>query len=114
MGGEESSLPAVLSWVAWMRDLIFAGYWRAATTSGDRAGILACNSVAKALRAQVKISVGTNQINEVHLIERVHEGATVPQRPTLAGTLNYIRFGARLSLRKAKVGRRFEKRAYSA
>jgi len=82
MGGEESSLPAVLSWVAWVRDLIFAGYWRAATTSGDRAGILACNSVAKALRAQVKISVGTNQINEVRAQDFIVQAFKVSQSLT--------------------------------
>ena len=29
VGGEESALPAVLSWIASVRDLIFSGYWRA-------------------------------------------------------------------------------------
>lgn len=65
IGGEESALPAVLSWVATVRDLIFAAYWRAATTSDDRAGILACGDVVKAIRVQLKISVGANQIGEV-------------------------------------------------
>lgn len=65
MGGEETTLPAVLSWVAWVRDVIFAGYWRAEMMSGDRAGILACRSIATAFRAQLKISVGTNQAREV-------------------------------------------------
>jgi len=65
IGGEESALPAVLSWVATVRDLIFAAYWRAATTSEDRAGILACGDVVKAIRVQLKISVGANQIGEV-------------------------------------------------
>jgi Zn-dependent protease with chaperone function len=82
MGGEESSLPAVLSWFAWVRDLIFAGFWRAATMSGDRAGILACNSVAKALRAQVKISVGTNQINEVRALDFIEQAFKVSQSLT--------------------------------
>jgi Zn-dependent protease with chaperone function len=82
MGGEESSLPAILSWVAWVRDLIFAGYWRAATTSGDRAGILACNSVLTALRAQVKISVGTNQINELRAEDFMKQAFKVSQSMT--------------------------------
>jgi hypothetical protein len=94
------ALPAVLSWLAWvlgqalghicfghtrialLRDLIFAGYWRAATTSGDRAGILAWNSVAKALCAQVKISVGTNQINEVHAQDFIERAFKVSQSLT--------------------------------
>ncbi len=65
IGGEESALPAVLSWVATVRDLIFAAYWRAATTSDDRAGILACGDVVKAIRTQLKISVGANQLGDV-------------------------------------------------
>jgi Zn-dependent protease with chaperone function len=79
MGGEESSLPAILSWVAWVRDLIFAGYWRAATVSGDRAGILACRNVAKALRAQVKISVGTNQLDGVRTEDLIEQAFKVSQ-----------------------------------
>jgi hypothetical protein len=65
-----------------VRDLIFAGYWRAATTSGDRAGILACNSIAKAPRGQVKISVGTNQINEVHAQDFIEQAFKVSQSLT--------------------------------
>lgn len=79
MGGEESSLPAVLSWVAWIRDLIFAGYWRAATASGDRAGILACKGVANAVRAQVKISVGTNQLKDVRVEDLIAQAFKVSQ-----------------------------------
>lgn len=79
MGGEESSLPAVLSWIAWARDLIFSGYWRAATTSGDRAGILACKAVANAIRAQVKISVGTNQLNDVRAQDLIEQAFKVSQ-----------------------------------
>lgn len=79
MGGEESALPAALSWIAWIRDLIFAGYWRAATTSGDRAGILACKGVANAIRAQVKISVGTNQLNDVRAEDLIEQAFKVSQ-----------------------------------
>jgi len=79
MGGEESALPALLSWVAWLRDMIFAGYWRAATTSGDRAGILACKSVAKAIRAQIKVSVGTNQLAHVRTEDLVEQAFKVSQ-----------------------------------
>jgi Zn-dependent protease with chaperone function len=80
--GEESALPAILSWFAWVRDLIFAGYWRAATTSGDRAGILACKNVGKALRAQVKISVGTNQINHLRAEDFIEQIFKVSQSLT--------------------------------
>jgi len=79
MGGEESSLPAVLSWIAWVRDLIFAGYWRAATISGDRAGILACKGITNAFRAQVKISVGTNQLKDVRVEDFIEQAFKVSQ-----------------------------------
>jgi len=82
LGGEESALPAVLSWVAWLRDLIFAGYWRAATTSGDRVGILACKSVRGAIRAQVKISVGTKQLNDVTIDDMIDQAFKVSQSLT--------------------------------
>lgn len=79
MGGEESALPVVLSWVAWLRDLIFARYWRAAVTSDDRAGILACGSVARAIRAQVKLSVGANQIADVRVEDLIEQAFKVSQ-----------------------------------
>ena len=79
MGGEESALPALLSWVAWVRDLIFAGYWRAAAISSDRAGILACKSVGKAIRAQIKLSVGTNQLQQVRTEDLVEQAFKVSQ-----------------------------------
>lgn len=80
LGGEGSTLPAILSWVAWIRDLILAGYWRAAKMSGDRAGILACGEVSGAIRAQLKISVGTNQLSDLRqedLVERHSRSAKV-------------------------------------
>jgi Zn-dependent protease with chaperone function len=79
MGGEESALPVVLSWVAWLRDLIFAGYWRAATLSADRAGILACGGIDPAIRAQVKLSVGPNLLSEVRAEDLIHQAAKVNQ-----------------------------------
>jgi Zn-dependent protease with chaperone function len=82
MGGEESALPAVLSWAAWVRDLVFAGYWRAATTSGDRAGILACEDVARALRAQIKISVGTRQLELVRTEDLIEQAFKTSQSLT--------------------------------
>lgn len=79
MGGEESALPAVLSWVAWLRDLIFAGYWRAATLSADRAGILACGGMAPAIRAQVKLSVGPNQFSNVRVDDLLQQAVKLNQ-----------------------------------
>jgi Zn-dependent protease with chaperone function len=93
LGGEESALPAVLSLVAWARDLIFAGYWRAATISADRAGILACGSVGKAIRAQLKISVGTRQMEEVKTEVMIDQAFKLSQSLTrLQATL--IRWGS--------------------
>jgi Zn-dependent protease with chaperone function len=79
MGGEEASLPTVLSWVAWVRDLIFAGYWRAEEMSADRAGILACGGVVQAILAQVKISVGSNQLSDVRAEDLVAQAYKVSQ-----------------------------------
>jgi hypothetical protein len=56
VGGEQSALPAVLSWIASLRDVIFAGYRRAGVMTGDRAGMLACGDIRKAIRTQIKIS----------------------------------------------------------
>jgi len=89
VGGEQSELPVFLSSVAWLRDLVFAGYWRAGIMTGDRAGIVACGSVAKAIRAQVKISVGTKQLPELRaedLIEqafRLNRGLSRIQAPLI-------------------------------
>ena len=49
MGGDESPLPAVLSWVGGLRDIIFAGYLRAAIMRADRAGISACGGIGPAI-----------------------------------------------------------------
>jgi Zn-dependent protease with chaperone function len=79
IGGQESALPSVLSWIAWMRELVFAGYWRSIAMSGDRAGVLACGGVRKALRAQVKISVGTNQLGDVRGEDLIDQAFKVSQ-----------------------------------
>jgi hypothetical protein len=79
VGGEESALPSVLSWIASLRDIVFAGYWRAGIMTGDRAGILACGDVRKAIRAQIKISVGTNQFYEVQADDLIEQAFKVKQ-----------------------------------
>jgi Zn-dependent protease with chaperone function len=71
LGGDESTLPAVLSWVARIRDLIFAGYRRAQLLSADRIGILASGSVATAFEVQTKLAVGNLQLQEVHMEDLV-------------------------------------------
>jgi len=79
LGGQESDLPAVLSWAAWLRDLIFAGYWRAATASADRAGIVACGDAATAIRTQLKLSVGTNQLQEINPADLLRQASKVSE-----------------------------------
>lgn len=79
IGGQESALPSVLSWIAWVRDLIFAGYWRAVAMSGDRAGVVACEGIRKAIRAQVKISVGTNQLSDIRGEDLIEQAFKVSQ-----------------------------------
>ena len=79
VGGEESALPAVLSWIASLRDVIFAGYWRAGVMTGDRAGILACGDIRKAMRTQIKISVGTNQFSDVQADDLIEQAFKVKQ-----------------------------------
>ena len=79
MGGEEAALPAVLSWVAWIRDLIFSGYWRAAAASADRAGVLACGDAGKAIRTQVKLCVGTRQLDDVRAEDLVEQAFKLNQ-----------------------------------
>ncbi|MBV8356851.1 MAG: M48 family metalloprotease [Deltaproteobacteria bacterium] len=73
VGGEQSELPVFLSSVAWLRDLVFAGYWRAGVMTGDRAGIVACGSVSKAIRTQVKISIGTKQLPDVRAEDLIEQ-----------------------------------------
>lgn len=75
LGGDASTLPAALSWVARMRDLIFAGYRRAQVLSADRIGILASGSVTMAFEVQTKLAVGNLQACEVRmqdLVEQAH------------------------------------------
>jgi Zn-dependent protease with chaperone function len=79
VGGEESALPAVLSWIASLRDVIFAGYWRAGIMTGDRIGILACGDIRKAIRTQIKISVGTNQFSNVQADDLLEQAFKVRQ-----------------------------------
>jgi len=64
LGGDESTLPPVLSWVARVRDLIFGWYQRATVMSRDRAGILACGSVGVAIRTQINLGVGKTRYGE--------------------------------------------------
>jgi Zn-dependent protease with chaperone function len=83
LGGEGSQLPAPLAWIAWIRDLIFAGYWRTQVLSGDRAGVLACSGIETAIRARVKLSVGSEQSREVRADDLIEQAYSLTQRTRL-------------------------------
>jgi Zn-dependent protease with chaperone function len=85
LGGDHSTLPAVLGWVAQLRDLLFAWYRRTQVTSADRAGVLACGSVGMAIRAQVKLSVGSAQLSNVQGADILQQASTLRQRPNRIG-----------------------------
>jgi Zn-dependent protease with chaperone function len=75
LGGDESTLPVLFSWVARARNLVFAGYRRAQVLSADRAGILATD-VGVAIETQIKLSVGNSQVREVRgddLIDQAYQ-----------------------------------------
>jgi len=84
-------------WIASIRDLMFAGYWRAEVMTGDRAGILACRDIRKAIQAQVKSCLGTNQLRDTRaedLIEQAFMSAKVPpafKRGLSAGRVRHLR-----------------------
>jgi Zn-dependent protease with chaperone function len=75
LGGEVSTVPELFSWVARVRNLLFAGYLRAHELSADRAGILA-GGVRVAIETQVKLSLGNSQAREVRgddLIDQAYQ-----------------------------------------
>lgn len=75
LGGDELTLPALLSWVAQIRNLVLGGYRRGQMLSADRAGILA-SSVKVAIESQVKLAVGNAQAREVRgedLIDQAYQ-----------------------------------------
>jgi len=80
LGGEGSQLPAPLAWIARIRDVIFAGYWRTQVLSGDRAGVLACGSIETALQARVKLAIGNEQSHEVRADDLIEQAYRLSQR----------------------------------
>jgi Zn-dependent protease with chaperone function len=65
LGGGQSTLPSILGWAGWLRDVLFAWYWRMQVVTADRCGVLGCASTGTAVRAEVKLSVGAAQLDEV-------------------------------------------------
>ena len=75
LGGDKSTLPDLLSWIAQLRNFVFSGYRRAQVLSADRAGILA-SGLRTAIETLGKLSLGNSQVREVReddLIDQVYE-----------------------------------------
>jgi len=75
LGGDKSTLPDLLSWIAQVRNLVFSGYRRAQVLSADRAGILASGQRV-AIETLGKLSLGNSQMREVQeeaLIDQAYE-----------------------------------------
>lgn len=64
LGGDKSTLPDLLSWIAQVRNIVFSGYRRAQELSADRAGILA-SGPRVAIETLGKLSLGNSQVREV-------------------------------------------------
>jgi len=64
LGGDKSTLPDLLSWIAQVRNIVFSGYRRAQVLSADRAGILASDQRV-AIETLGKLSLGNSQMREV-------------------------------------------------
>jgi Zn-dependent protease with chaperone function len=75
LGGDKSTLPDLLSWIAQVRNIIFSSYRQAQELSADRAGILA-SGLRVAIESVSKLSLGNSQVREVRgndLIDQVYE-----------------------------------------
>jgi Zn-dependent protease with chaperone function len=75
LGGDKSTLPDLLSWIAQVRNIIFSGYRRAQVLSADRAGILASGQRV-AIETLGKLSLGNAQMRDVQeeaLIDQAYE-----------------------------------------
>jgi Zn-dependent protease with chaperone function len=75
LGGDQSTLPDLLSWIAQLRNIVFSGYRRAQVLSADRAGILASGQRV-AIETLGKLSLGNSQVREVQeeaLIDQAYE-----------------------------------------
>jgi Zn-dependent protease with chaperone function len=75
LGGDKSTLPDLLSWIAQVRNIVFSGYRRAQVLSADRAGILA-GGQRVAIETLGKLSLGNSQVREVReeaLIDQAYE-----------------------------------------
>jgi Peptidase family M48 len=75
LGGDKSTLPDLLFWIAQVRNIIFSSYRQAQELSADRAGIPA-SGLRIAIESIGKLSLGNSQVREVRgndLIDQVFE-----------------------------------------
>ena len=79
LGGDQSTLPAVLGWAGSLRDLLFAWYRRTQILTADRCGVLACGGTRTAVCAEVKLSVGTAQLDAVRADDLLEQAYALTQ-----------------------------------
>ena len=80
LGGDESTLPAVLSWLAWARNLVFVWYRRLEVLSADRGAVLVSRDLNTAFQTCVKLSVGTAQAPSVIASELIEQARKTNRR----------------------------------
>ena len=68
-------LPFPFNLIAAVRDAVFRWWQRSTELSADRAGIIACGRVSKAISAQVKVGVGPTMLRHVNLADLAQQAA---------------------------------------
>jgi len=69
------AVPFPINVVAGLRDVVFLWWGRSKEMSADRAGIIACGRLSKAISAQLKISVGPTLYQHVNLNDLAQQAA---------------------------------------
>ncbi|MBV9581555.1 MAG: M48 family metallopeptidase, partial [Chloroflexi bacterium] len=62
-------LPFPFNLIAAVRDVVFRWWQRSTELSADRAGVIACGRVSKAISAQLKVGVGPTMLRHVNLAD---------------------------------------------
>ncbi|MBV9357367.1 MAG: FHA domain-containing protein [Chloroflexi bacterium] len=78
LGGLDTSgllLPFPFNLIASARDAVFRWWQRSTELSADRAGIIACGRVSKAISAQLKVGVGPSLLQHVNLADLAQQAA---------------------------------------
>ncbi len=68
-------LPFPFNLIATVRDGVFHWWQRSTELSADRAGIVACGRVSKAISAQLKVGVGPTMLRHVNLADLARQAA---------------------------------------